>query len=359
MKTLKNILYLQIVLFGLLLGGCYNDFDDPKPYKLYTDADFTGETLITVSQLKQLYYDRFGKSTINKGLEITEPYVLKGKLISSDATGNIYRTMYLQDATGGMEIKIGVSGIYNELKVGQTIYVKLKGLYLGNYRYMFSVGAASVDAKYPTGYIEVKELIDATIFPGERTKLTAGDTLVVNSPDRLNDDMLGCLVRFNGLKSYYGSWDGNTYPSFLEVLPTDSGENQYTDYSFVKVVADWKAYDEALAKYEADPEHNPMPAQPVSPRPAKEYPTFAFSNDNNHYYGSALFKFGAGDPNVKTENLLLYTSGYARFALAELPANGAEVNVTAIYTKYSSSSGGYIKYQLLLNNLTDLVVVKK
>lgn len=47
-------------------------------------------------------------------------------------------------------------------------------------------------------------------------------------------------------------------------------------------------------------------------------------------------------------------SGYANFALNPLPENGDKGSITAIYTKYSSKSGGYIKYQLLVNKGSDV-----
>lgn len=352
MKTLKKILFLQALLLGLLLGGCYNDFDNPAPAKIYTDADFAGSQIVPIRTVKQLFNDKYGTgaSSVGKSLEVTEDYVIKGKVISNDAFGNIYRTMYIQDESGAIEVKIGNTGIYNEYKIGQTVYVKTQGLVIGSYRYMLSLGIASVDPDYANGYIDVKNLINTIIFKGEYTKLTTQDTLVINSPSELNDNYLGQLVRINGLTSYYGQWDSDVYPSFLEQI-----DDNFTNYSFLAVINDWKNYDAAMKAHEEDPEHNPEPVQPKSPRPATlEYPTYAFNSNNNRYYGTALFKFGAGG-NSATENLLVRSSGYARFALDKLPDNGAKVNMTAIYTKYSSRSGGFIKYQLLLNNVTDVV----
>lgn len=345
MKTLKNIWLLQVLVFGLLLSGCYNDFSDPAPYKIYTDADF-GDRIVTIEKLKKVFYDEYGSGagSVGKGIEVTEDYVIKGKVISNDAYGNIYRTMYVQDETGAIEVKIGLTGIYNEYKVGQTVYVKAKGLVLGSYRYMISLGMPSVDPSYANGYIDVKTLINEIIFRGERTKLTAADTLQIDNPSQLSDDYLGRLIHFKGLTSYYGIWDGDTYPSFLEQI-----DDEFNNYSFLKVIADWKAYEQAVSE-------GKEAVAPTSPRPATlDYPTYAFNSNNNRYYGTALFKFGAGTESVKTENLLLRSSGYSRFALDKLPANGAGVDITAIYTKYSSKTGSYIKYQLLINNVTDVV----
>ena len=79
-------------------------------------------------------------------------------------------------------------------------------------------------------------------------------------------------------------------------------------------------------------------------------PTYAYSNNGNKYYGTACFELAG-------KYYLLRSSGYSRFALEPLPAHGKKVNITAIYTKYSSRTGGFIKYQLVLNNVNDVVVL--
>lgn len=347
MKIVKNILLLQVVWMSLLLTGCYTDYNDPAPAKVYTDADF-GDRIVPIRKVLDLYYDKYGRNTVGKGLEVTEDYVIKGKVISNDAYGNIYRTMYIQDSQSAIEIKLGISGIYNEYKVGQTVYVKAKGLVLGNYRYMLSLGMPSVDADYANGYIDVRTIIDAHVFRGEMTKLTEKDTLVVSSPSDLTDDDLGRLVKIKGLTSTFGTvtinGSSDNYPSFLEQVGT-----VYTNYEYEKVIRDWAAYREALKQYEADPTL-PVPVKPVSPDPGSEVtvPTYAFNNSVDKYYVSACFALGS-------TNYVVRSSGYSRFALNPLPADGEIVDITAIYTKYSSKSGGFIKYQLVLNNVTDVV----
>lgn len=342
MKMLKKMIWMQLLALGLLMSGCYNDFDDPAREKPATDADF--ETIVPISDVKQLFYDVYGKGAggVGKGVVVEKDWVIKGKVISSDAAGNIYRTMYIQDESGAIEVKLGISGIYNEYKVGQIVYVKVKDLVLGSYRYMLSLGAASVDADYANGYMDVRTYINAHVFKGELVGMTKVDTLVVNSPSELNDNDLGRLVRINGLTSYFGDYDGDKYPSFLESLPQEVGEPIYNNYSYVDVISDWKAYRENPAEV----------AKPSAPDPGEDVtvPTYAYSNNGNKYYGTACFELAG-------KYYLLRSSGYSRFALEPLPAHGKKVNITAIYTKYSSRTGGFIKYQLVLNNVNDVVTL--
>lgn len=117
--------------------SCYSDFDEPAPAKVWTAADFESEgcQLISIKELK----DMCANVPLAGYKEITEDYVIKGKVISSDQAGNVYKSVYIYDGTAGIELKLMVSN-YVYYQVGQTLYVKLKGLAIGNYRYMLSVG---------------------------------------------------------------------------------------------------------------------------------------------------------------------------------------------------------------------------
>ena len=79
-------------------------YPDPAQEKLYTDDDFGKFT--PISEVKQMYVDNGSKP-----YDITKHCVIKGQVITSDQTGNIYKSFYIQDATGGIEIKIGKSGL--------------------------------------------------------------------------------------------------------------------------------------------------------------------------------------------------------------------------------------------------------
>lgn len=355
MKKYKNIILVPFVLAALFLAGCTEKFDEPGPYKPWVDSNFTHIT--PISELKQIFYDEFGNTSaqLNKYVVIEDDIVIKGKVISNDMYGNVYRSLFIQDETGAIEIKVGLGSMYNTYHVGQTVYCRAKGLYLGNYRFNLSLGAASVDQDYANGYINVESVIDNILLRGEMTKLTAADTLVITDQSQLRDpEDLNRLVRFEGMVSKWGSGEGygdgfsssDVYPSFLE-----SVEGNYNNYLFTDVIEAWKAYHEAYKKWEEDPENNPKPDLPVSPEPATDYPTWAFKSGDNSYYGSSLFVQGNGGYVVRT-------SGYSRFALFKLPEDGTKVTMTAILTKYSSRTGGFQKYQLTLNTVADVKVVE-
>lgn len=314
----------------LTLAGCYNNFDDPAPAHVWTADDFTNEQFISIRDLKQLFYDAYGDgaAALGKTLEMTKDYVISGKVISSDQAGNVYKSVYIYDegSQSAIELKLMVSN-YVFYHPGQTIFVKVKGLALGNYRYMLSLGGMPTAEDIANGYanrnLETWPQIDAHIFVGAQGSLTAADTLVVtptNYASVLNDNALGRLVRFEGLTYKTGIFDGDRYPQYLEVTyPGGTTTAVYTN------------------KYYAD---EGLPA------------TYAYSYNGNRYYGSSWFSYGGA--SAASGNYILRVSGYANFALQPLPTDGSTGNLTAIYTKYSSRSGGFVKYQLLVNSMADI-----
>ncbi len=325
MNKIFKLAIMVIAVFAL--SSCYNHFDDPAPTKPWTEADFPDQKLITIKELKDMFNEKYGTgaSSLAKTLPITEDLMIKGKVISSDQAGNVYKSIYLYDEScqSAIEVKVMVSNwvLYHP---GQTVYVKLNGLCVGSYRYMLSVGilpsATDIANGYANNNIQTKPDIDAHIFIGALGQLTAADTLVVNASNynTLTDDALGRLVRFEGVTYETGSFDSDKYPQYLEVTyPNGQTTGVYTN------------------RYEL-PNGDP-------------FTTFAYNYDDERYYGSSWFSYNGGNPKT-SGNYIVRVSGYSNFALVELPKPKTTGDVTAIYTKYSAKSGGFIKYQLLLNS---------
>lgn len=157
-------------LVTLALSACdYNTFDDPQPA---APVELTANT--TIRELINKY--RTGGSTI------TEDIIIEGKVISSDKAGNIYKTLIIQDGTGGIKIKSGLTGLYNFYKLGQTVYVKCKGLQLGAYGQSVEIGATPAEgSKYETDYIPAG-LFPNYVFGGEK-----GESIAPKAIESLSD----------------------------------------------------------------------------------------------------------------------------------------------------------------------------
>ena len=118
------------------------------------------EVTATIAQLKALY-------AAHGALKIEDDdMVIAGKVISDDHSGNIYRELYIQDETGVISVKIGLSSLYSDYKLGQTVYVRCGGLTIGQYNGMPQLGVEDPTGEYETAYLDNRYLIDAHIVKG-------------------------------------------------------------------------------------------------------------------------------------------------------------------------------------------------
>lgn len=140
MKKITIYLMGIISLFMVFQACDYNNFDNPP-----IDEPQALTPTNTINELKSMY--------ASGGVVVNSDIIIAGKVISSDQEGNIYRSLYIQDNTGGIEIKINSSGLYNFYKEGQMVYLKCKNLKLGAYGGNISIGAVPVDNNYENDFI--------------------------------------------------------------------------------------------------------------------------------------------------------------------------------------------------------------
>lgn len=75
---------------------------------------------------------------------ITKSMALEGTIVANDEHDNLYKSISIQDTTGGILINLDGSSLYQTYPVGTTIRVRLQSLFLTDYRRMLQV-VGSVD----------------------------------------------------------------------------------------------------------------------------------------------------------------------------------------------------------------------
>ncbi len=125
---MKFAQFSTLLLAGsLLLHSCVKkDFDNP-PDTSSVDPKLTVNcNLSTISNIGL---------TINSGkARILGDSTVYGIVVGDDKSGNIYKKIFIQDSTGGMQLILDKTYLYSDYPVGRKVYVKLKGLYLMNYK---------------------------------------------------------------------------------------------------------------------------------------------------------------------------------------------------------------------------------
>lgn len=119
MKKLRNI--ALPLLASLALFACEKDYDAP----LLTEPEYTGpEANITIKDLRA----QTSAATQDAPVVLTQEQVLKAVVTANDESDNIFKKIYLEDATGAIEMEVDQGSVYNYYPVGQTVYIDLKGL---------------------------------------------------------------------------------------------------------------------------------------------------------------------------------------------------------------------------------------
>lgn len=148
MKKIKFIAMALMAMTGLMLGSCMGDgYADPD---MVISAAPYGNNLLrekNVVSIAQLKSDY--KTTINGGgyKLIDKPMMIKGYITGNDISGNLYQEVALQDETGAILVDINAGGLHGYLPVGQEILIDLNGLYIGGYGKQAQIGGIYTNLK--------------------------------------------------------------------------------------------------------------------------------------------------------------------------------------------------------------------
>lgn len=393
-----------LLAISIMSVACYEDFTSVSPRELYTDASFEEQfpeaERITIAELKYAF-GTISNTGVNSGWNNTiykligedifagHDVYIKGKVTTDDEEGNVYKSLYIQDETSGIELKLN-NNVGLRYKKGSWVYVRLTGLYLGNYRMMLSLGGppsesynkAEEHKYYANSNIELQEVIDRHVFPGRKVDggLKVGDfdewlryspnvDIITVTPDNYEqvfspakiemegkfygtektdsngikyqtfeisqrELMFGRLMRFEGVECHYAgvtNQDGVTNPG----LKSGSYENIYPSWLY------------------------------TDPRPTVSKPWYhwAYKEDitGRSLYGSVLFTYNTAATVCSANGVYaLRTSGYSRFARRNVCKDGEKATITAIYgiyaqrSDYAGNANDYASYQLTISSFSDI-----
>ncbi len=396
-----------LLAISIMSVACYEDFTSVPPRELYTDTSFEEQfpeaERITIAELKYAF-GTISNTGVNSGWNNTiykligedifvgHDVYIKGKVTTDDEEGNVYKSLYIQDETSGIELKLN-NNVGLRYKKGSWVYVRLTGLYLGNYRMMLSLGGppsesynkAEEHKYYANSNIELQEVIDRHVFPGRKADegLKVGDLgmwlryapnvdIITVTPDNYEqvfspakiemegkfygtektdsfgkkyqafeisqrELMFGRLMRFEGVECHYAgvtNQDGVTNPG----LKSGSFENIYPSWLY------------------------------TDPRPTVSKPWYhwAYKEDitGRSLYGSVLFTYNTAATVCSANGVYaLRTSGYSRFARRNVCKDGEKATITAIYgiyaqrSDYAGNADDYASYQLTISSFSDIEFV--
>lgn len=119
MKTYKkSIIFVIMLVLAGFVSCVEQEFDEPPGQELPE-----GETL-TIQQVKDLYPG-------TGAYKFTEDKYLYATVIADESSGNLYKQLFIQDNTGGLNIRM--TGSANHVSEGDSVQIILKDLIISQY----------------------------------------------------------------------------------------------------------------------------------------------------------------------------------------------------------------------------------
>ncbi len=118
------------------LTSCQDHYDEPA-------LDVPQATLVantTIAEMKAAFGDELAVEVPYKDADAKIPYVIHGRVISSDASGNIYKSLVIQDETAAIALSINQSSMYIDYRLGQEIVLNATDMWIGMYNNYIQFG---------------------------------------------------------------------------------------------------------------------------------------------------------------------------------------------------------------------------
>ncbi|RKF05312.1 hypothetical protein C8N26_0716 [Tenacibaculum lutimaris] len=195
MKT-KNILKLiMLTVLAFTFNSCVEDGDFSIPSVNVEDPGLTATN--TIQSVRDMLV--YSNAVIDFEKTVGENLIIEGYVVSSDESGNIYKTISIQNSpenpTAAIQLAVDATDTYSFYEIGRKVYVKLNGLGLHSNNGVLEIGqlnGTSVDRISASSYkdIIIRSTETATITP-----------LVLNSIADITDTHVNMLIQLNDMRS--------------------------------------------------------------------------------------------------------------------------------------------------------------
>ncbi len=133
MKTNKILSILSFFIFAITIVSCVEDNSFETPDIKLEEPNITTE--FTVAKIHNdliQAYNSNGDLTLTYFADLANPTYVTGYVVSSDAAGNFFRTLVIQDQaenpTAGIELLVNNSSLSESFEIGRKVYIRLDGL---------------------------------------------------------------------------------------------------------------------------------------------------------------------------------------------------------------------------------------
>ena len=209
------------MLFAALgITSCDDDWDTPP----LAGPVATIEANTSIYDLKAKYWfdETNGVDTIGLTDE-GEHIIIKGRVISSDASGNIYKNLVIQDETSAVTFSINQSSLYTDYRMGQEVVIDVTDMYLGKYAGLQQFGWPDYSDTYgwqttfmPLEHFQAHAQLNGLPEPAKMDTICTSISALPTTKEGIIK-MQSQLVRFDGV-----SFENGGKATFAEYQKTTS-----------------------------------------------------------------------------------------------------------------------------------------
>ncbi|MBS1753184.1 MAG: choice-of-anchor J domain-containing protein [Ferruginibacter sp.] len=201
-KLFRLTTVVLMAVTAITFSACKKNFDNPPGA---ADPAIVANT--TIQALKAMH------TTAGAYDVITSDIIISGVVVANDKSGNLYKQLYIQDATGGLQILLDANSLYGTYPVGRKIFIKCKDLCISDYNKTMELGIKATVGGLPSLEGIPANLISKYVMGGSLNNPVTPTPVTLaqlggTSSTNMQDPYIGMLVQldnfaFNNINATY------------------------------------------------------------------------------------------------------------------------------------------------------------
>jgi len=187
-KILKLMSAVMLVLSAVTFSACKKTFDNPPGA---ADPAIVANT--SIAALKATH------TTSGAYNLITTDVIISGIVVADDKSGNFYKQLYIEDATGGLQILLDANSLYGSFPVGRKVFIKCNGLCISDYNGTMELGVKATVAGSPSLEGIPGNLVSQYVIGGSLNNPVVPHVVTLSQlTTGMQDRYLGTLIQLDG-----------------------------------------------------------------------------------------------------------------------------------------------------------------
>ena len=187
-KSVKLLMAVIIIAASGTLSSCKKTFDNPPG-----PADPAIVANTSIKTLKALH------TVAGAYNVITTDLIISGTVVADDKSGNLYKQLFIEDSTGGLQVLLDANSLYGTYPVGRKVFIKCNGLCITDYNGTMELGVKATVAGLPSNQGIPANLVNQYVVGGSLNNPVVPHVVTLAQlTTGMQDRYLGSLIQLDG-----------------------------------------------------------------------------------------------------------------------------------------------------------------